>query len=326
MRIFNIFLTAMLLCGQAVAGLPPTTSRVSGDSANVTTFNFNFGPCTGSHSGTTVTLAGCPSSFTITANKTANYNIATGDNLVYIDDTAGAITVTLPTVVGFGHPVEICKINSTLTNQDQILTTGGETISGYASGALKVATKDDCYTVAPDGAGTNWRKVLHTWDMSWNDSGPPTMSNAGGGTPIPVIPTTTQVNHLLWQRCAATSVCMQLAVGFTSATGNNAGVDDYLWGNPAGIQWNSTYITFWTTIVGNSAVQSPLNILGTGAGKISSTATNLSVSAFDANKVRIYYSSSGGGGMLCSAAGVSFATAPQNIAVTYGGSVLNWTP
>lgn len=314
----------MLVCAPSFAGLPPTTSKVSGDASNITTSNFNFGSCTGTHSGTTVTLTGCPQSFGITSDKIANYNVAGADWIVYVDDTSGAITVTLPTAVGFGHPVQICKINSTLTNQDAINTTSSQTISGYASGALKISTKDDCYTVAPDGLGTNWRKVDHTWDGAWIDTGGLVMDSTSS-PPAPVVPTVA-TNRMLWSRCAATAVCIRIELGFTSATGNNAGSGDYKFKNPAGIKWDASFITFYTTVVGNSAVQAPTNILGGGAGKISSTATNLSVSAYDADYVRIYYSSSAGGGMLCSAAGVSFATAPQYEPVTYSGTVLNWTP
>jgi len=38
------------------AGLPPTTSKVSGDSSNITTFNYQFPNFTGTHTGTTVSL------------------------------------------------------------------------------------------------------------------------------------------------------------------------------------------------------------------------------------------------------------------------------
>lgn len=46
----------LLITSQAFAGLPPTTSKISGDSSNVTTFNFQFPNLTGTHTGTTVSI------------------------------------------------------------------------------------------------------------------------------------------------------------------------------------------------------------------------------------------------------------------------------
>lgn len=40
----------------AFAGLPPTTSKVTGDTGNVTTFNYQFPNFTGTHTGTTLSL------------------------------------------------------------------------------------------------------------------------------------------------------------------------------------------------------------------------------------------------------------------------------
>ena len=53
----NKFLLIFALFAQsAFAGLPPPTSKVSGDSANVTTFNYQFPNFTGTHTGTSVSL------------------------------------------------------------------------------------------------------------------------------------------------------------------------------------------------------------------------------------------------------------------------------
>lgn len=52
MKLYAIILTLVLVsCAQA--GLPPTTSRKSGDASNVTTFNFQFPNFTGTRSGAT---------------------------------------------------------------------------------------------------------------------------------------------------------------------------------------------------------------------------------------------------------------------------------
>lgn len=69
-----IFLTILSL--SVWAGLPPTTSKVIGDAANKTTFNFQFPNFTGTHTGTTIALGvnniaggGTNSSAALTNNK-----------------------------------------------------------------------------------------------------------------------------------------------------------------------------------------------------------------------------------------------------------------
>lgn len=46
----------LLYSSIALAGFPPTTSKVSGDTSNITTFNYQFPNFTGTHTGTTVSL------------------------------------------------------------------------------------------------------------------------------------------------------------------------------------------------------------------------------------------------------------------------------
>lgn len=56
-KFFNLFLIQFLIASQAIAGLPPTTSKLSGDSVNVTTFNYQFPNFTGTHAaGNTTTI------------------------------------------------------------------------------------------------------------------------------------------------------------------------------------------------------------------------------------------------------------------------------
>lgn len=48
--------SALLISSVAFAGLPPTTSKVSSDANNITTFNYQFPNFTGTHTGITVSL------------------------------------------------------------------------------------------------------------------------------------------------------------------------------------------------------------------------------------------------------------------------------
>lgn len=52
----KIFLLILLFITSANSGLPPTTSKISGDTTNKTTFNYQFPNFTGTHTGTTVSL------------------------------------------------------------------------------------------------------------------------------------------------------------------------------------------------------------------------------------------------------------------------------
>lgn len=54
--VITIYILTVLVISQAFAGLPPTTSKVSGDANNITTFNYQFPNFTGTHTGTTISL------------------------------------------------------------------------------------------------------------------------------------------------------------------------------------------------------------------------------------------------------------------------------
>lgn len=51
-----LYVLAILFAVNTFAGLPPTTSKLSSDSGNVTTFNYQFPNFTGTHTGSTVSL------------------------------------------------------------------------------------------------------------------------------------------------------------------------------------------------------------------------------------------------------------------------------
>ena len=55
-RIMKKILILLMLSVSATAGLPPTTSKLQGESTKTTTFNYEFPNFTGTHNGTTTTL------------------------------------------------------------------------------------------------------------------------------------------------------------------------------------------------------------------------------------------------------------------------------
>lgn len=88
----NFLLISMLLISTAFGGLPPTTSKFSGDAADLTTFKYRFPGMAGSHSGTTATFSNTfttdvtstdylfsdPNYNTLSTKKQLSYQMATG--------------------------------------------------------------------------------------------------------------------------------------------------------------------------------------------------------------------------------------------------------
>ena len=97
---------------------------------------------------TNVTFIGMQIVYAVT-NVSANYTVSTNDNT--INCLSNSFNVTLPTAVGIeGYEFDIKNSgNGTIT----ILTTGGQTVDGNASGVPKLNRMDD-YTLRV--ANTNW--------------------------------------------------------------------------------------------------------------------------------------------------------------------------
>lgn len=90
-------------------------------------------------------------SYTVTATKTSAYTAAI-DELVRVDPSGGAFTVTLPTASGnTGHAITIKNVTSS-TTACTVDGNGSETIDGALTYALSVAY--GTVTVVSDG--TNW--------------------------------------------------------------------------------------------------------------------------------------------------------------------------
>lgn len=89
------------------------------------------------------------------STKTAAYTITDSDNIIDVDTTAGAITITLPTAVGRnGREYRITKIDAAANNVT-IATTSSQTINGAAT---KVLTTQWQSTLLYSN-GANWIAV-----------------------------------------------------------------------------------------------------------------------------------------------------------------------
>jgi hypothetical protein len=92
--------------------------------------------------------------FTVTASKTGAYTAAAGE-LVQVDTTGGAVTVTLPTAVGIaGQRIRVQDDAGTAaTNAITVATTSSQTVNGSTTIA-KLAVPWEGRTFVSDGA--NW--------------------------------------------------------------------------------------------------------------------------------------------------------------------------
>jgi hypothetical protein len=130
-----IYIILIMIAGLvANAGFPPTTSKISSDSANVTTFNYLFPNFTGTHTGTTVSL-GVNS---IAGGGTNNGSLAvTAGGVLYADGSkvmnSGAGTSGYGLISNGSSPPSWSPL---LTNP---LTTTGDLIYGVSTTPTRLA-------------------------------------------------------------------------------------------------------------------------------------------------------------------------------------------
>lgn len=92
--------------------------------------------------------------------KTAAYSITTSDDKIYASNASTAYALTFPTAVGCaGKRWTVVRTDDAPANNITLNTTGGQTISGFASAAISLATKGECFEIESDG--TNLQIVSH---------------------------------------------------------------------------------------------------------------------------------------------------------------------
>jgi hypothetical protein len=138
----RIILLSLLISFQALAGLPPTTSKVSGDSTDLTTYKYQFPNFTGTHTGTTVSLG----VNAIAGGGTNNGSLAvTNGGVVYTDGTklmnsgAGTANQYLASI-GAGAPAWTSFVAPTIQKFTSTGTTTGYNFTITAGNATVGAT------------------------------------------------------------------------------------------------------------------------------------------------------------------------------------------
>lgn len=92
-------------------------------------------------------------------SKTANYTLTNTDDLVICDTNAvGSFTITLPLASanpGKTFYIKRFDVGAQPTRNIAIATTGGDTVDGRASSAVKLTAQYQCFEVCSDGV-SNW--------------------------------------------------------------------------------------------------------------------------------------------------------------------------
>lgn len=136
------------------------------------TYNFNL-PTTAGSSGQVLTSGGGSAAAMIWSSvatvpnvvaKTTTYSAVINDYIT-ASNAGATYAITLPTAVGVsGQSIWMVRTDSTLT-QITIATTSAQTVGGYASGVVTLATLNEVYQFTSDGA--NWQITNHGANTGW---------------------------------------------------------------------------------------------------------------------------------------------------------------
>ena len=152
-KIFCFLLPLLIIAQSAFAGYPPTTSKASGDSSDLVTFNYRFPNFAVTHSGPIMTLGilglagGGTNSTGAPLTKSAGYTLTANDDVVFVTATA---TMVLPSVSA--NTGKKFTIQTSGTSTLATISPASGTICGQAT--VKVGPDDDSLTFQSDGS--NW--------------------------------------------------------------------------------------------------------------------------------------------------------------------------
>lgn len=247
------------------------------------------------------------------ATKTANYTLVSGDGTTIVDATSGGFTITLASASSVsGQRFVIKRKDSVIANQ--------VTITGTIDGASdwKLYTVNETLEVQSDG--TSYYQIKHDTETAWSSTATITIT---GTTTNPTKASSVVVDTIRWRRHGNMAE-IWLSYKHTSATGTAAGSGDYEFATPTNLTMDTTDISLYTTVLGNSAPSSPNNI-GHGSAVNGTTNSPCIISAYDSTHVRILpYGNTANG----SVASGNFAITGATIAyhATYMAPISGWKP
>lgn len=149
---FKLLTAVFLMISCAHAGLPPTTSKLSSDSTDVTTFKYRFPNFTGTHTGTTVSL-GVNS---IAGGGTGASTQSTGFNALSPMTTAGDLIYGGASGSGTRLPIGTAGQVLTVSGGNPVWATGGGGATLVYSAQVGEPITGSCAISNENGTTANW--------------------------------------------------------------------------------------------------------------------------------------------------------------------------
>lgn len=195
-------------------------------------------PTQTSHSGQFLTTDGTNSSWAAASSVPLLRSVTSTDTATTNDYTllfsGASFSETIYTAVGNTGRILVLKHNDTsLTKVYTLLTTGGQTIGGIASGSFILSTNGESLTIQSDGA--NWIILEHFTETNWISAGVIPITAA-----TPPTKGTTTADDLSWKRSGR---FVELMYTYSQAAGGTGGTGDYIPSIPANMTVDTAYIT-----------------------------------------------------------------------------------
>ena len=136
------------------------TAALSGNASTSTALATNPSDCGSNQFATTIAANGdltCAVVYQANNAQVANYTLTASDTVVSFTTSTSDLDATLPTAVGISGKQYTLKKSDQSTGKVVLKTTSSQTIDGYASAVIKMATINDTITVVSDGA--NWKII-----------------------------------------------------------------------------------------------------------------------------------------------------------------------
>jgi len=243
------------LVDDTTAAQARATLGFSGAGGTVAAANIDAGAV-----GRTALAVGGVARNTQTTIRTSAYTVTTSDDVIRVSGASAAFNVTLPTAASVqGRRYKIIRTDSTIANAITIATTSSQTINGATTRRLH--SQYEMMEVESDGA--NWL-ITNRFIPSVTAVHSSTFTSLVTGTTTNPTFGTTPVNRVLTQRLGA-SCRFNYECRYTSA--GTAGSGDYLFALPAGHTFDSSFVTYYTTVegTGNWSIGGA-SVLGNAAG------------------------------------------------------------
>ena len=205
---------------------------------------------------------------------TQAYSILSTDDVLLVDGSGGAFTVTLPSAVSnSGKVYEIKRTDETPANTVTVGTTSSQTIDGSTTTTLN--TQYEVIKVVSNG--TNWSILGRSYPQSWT-------SYALTITGVSSNPTlgTTSINNAWWRRVGDS---MEIRYELQQTSSGTAGSGIYKFSLPSGYSIDGAKTTTYSV---SSAIYAIV-----GGAEMGATGKDGTVIPYDATNLALQYENAG---------------------------------